>query len=187
MAIVEVGDPSSGDGSVSVGNGALQVYGLQDSSGVSGILGAILGRQVHVIAGDWRGVQYWIDPSHKGSADSAVWMFDPSSMATDVTVDLRTFTNSLPSQSMLNAVDAGAFNEWCRTHGAASIGQAECVPIIPPNFISGSASIGERAGRSVSVITYLIYCAKAVRVMKDLGLRSGDVFPSNFDDLVSAI
>ncbi|WP_341258455.1 MULTISPECIES: hypothetical protein [Gordonia] len=187
MAIKETGDSSSADAYVAFGGGAFQVYDSENSGNMSAIVGAMLDRPVHVIAGDWRGVQYWIDPAHGSVGSNAVWMFDASSMANEKTVDLQKFTELLPSQAMLEAVDSQALTEWMQSHEVSSIGEADCVPLLPPVFASGSIESSRRASRSIETARYLLYCMKAVRVMEQLGLRSGDPIPSNFDDLISRI
>ncbi|TWS24104.1 hypothetical protein FK268_10770 [Tsukamurella sputi] len=187
MATVESGDSSSGDAFVSIGSGAMQVYDANAAGALSGIISAILGKQARVIAGDWRGVQYWVDAAEGGAGSSPVWIFDPSTMGNDKTVDLASFVRLLPSEAMLDAVDTSSFNAWLSSNGRASIGESECVPVNPPQLVSGLENPIDRANYTVSTAEYLIYCAKALRVMKDLGLRSGDPIPDNFGELVSAV
>ncbi|WP_147291053.1 hypothetical protein [Tsukamurella paurometabola] len=186
MATVESGNPSGGDAFVSIGNGAMQVYDAARARDISGIVSAILGKQARVISGDWRGVQYWVEANQEAPS-ARVWIFDPSTMGNDQTVDLATFVRLLPSEAMLNAVEAPLFESWLSSAGLSSIGESECVPVDPPQFVSGLEDPSDRATNAVDTVGYLIYCAKALRVMKDLGLRSGDALPSNFNDLVSAV
>ncbi|GAA1010086.1 hypothetical protein GCM10009551_093490 [Nocardiopsis tropica] len=163
----------------------MQVYDAATSSLISRLVGAILGRKVHVVAGDWRGVVYGVDGEPRAQPAS-VWIFDPSTMGCDPTVDLATFTRLLPTQAMLDAVCAAEFDQWLARSGNSRLEPAECAPVMPPQLVTGEVS-ATRADMAMPIADYLIYCGKALRVMKDLGLQSGDPVPPDFGERINRI
>jgi len=172
------------DAFIMIGGGAVQVYDAATSASLSQIVGALFNRDVRVIAGDWRGAQYWVDDSRE-SSDSTVWIFDPSFMNSEDLLPLAEFMDAVMSEHIFNAVDYDEFTEWLEANGKSAIGQAECVPVVPPQFVSGrEVTTGDRATASFSTAAYILSSAKTFAAMEKLGLNPGDEFPPNFRELV---
>jgi hypothetical protein len=163
----------------------MQIYDGATSATLSQIVGALFDREVRVIAGDWRGVQYWVDGSRE-SSDSTVWIFDPSPMTSEDLLPLAEFMEAAMGEHILNAVDYDEFTDWLKVNGRSAIGEAECVPVVPPQFVSGREDAGNRATASVPTAAYILSSAKTFAAMRKLGLNPGDEFPPNFRDVVSS-
>ena len=162
----------------------MQIYDVDTSIPLSRIIGALFDREVRVIAGDWRGVQYWVDNS-KRESDPTVWIFDPSCMTSEDLMPLADFMDASMSGDVLDAIDYDEFTEWLDVNGRSRIGEAECVPVVPPQFVSGREDADNRAAASFSTVAYILSSAKTFAAMAKLGLKPGDEFPPNFRDLVS--
>ncbi len=161
----------------------MQVYDAGTSDTLSRIVGAIFERNVRVIAGDWRGVQYWIEQEERPEGPT-VWVFDPSTMISEELLPLTDFMEAVLGEHILNAVDYADFANWLDVNGKRSIGQAECVPVVPPQFVSGRADPDSRPGSSFSTSAYLLSSAKTFSAMRQLGLKPGDEFPPDFGEVV---
>lgn len=179
------GEPD--DAFVALGYGALQVYDAETSKINSAIVSAITGEKVRVIAADWSGVQFWVEDRFAVDDDDAmVFMFDPSTMLWDTFVEQTLFVEAITSRSIMGGMEADRLRAWLDEHGLESLPPNTCVPVYPQQFITGSEERETFSAESYSTPDWLIYCAKSLAVMNELGLQAGDPLPHDFDDRVAA-
>ncbi len=175
------------DAFVALGYGAFQVYDAETSKINSAIVSAITAKKVRVIAADWSGVQFWVEAHFAVDDDDAtVFMFDPSTMLCDTFIEQKLFREAIMSRGILAGMEADRLRTWLDEHGLESLPPNTCVPVYPQQFITGSEERETFSEESYSTPDWLIYCAKSLAVMNDLGLRSGDSLPPDFDARVAA-
>ncbi|BDD84622.1 hypothetical protein TPB0596_43850 [Tsukamurella pulmonis] len=176
------------DAFVALEKGAVQVYDAETSAVNSAVVSAMTGRKARVLAGNWTGVQFWVDDDAAAGDDSAmVFMLDPSTMIVDDFVEQGRFVAAILEGSIVAGMEAELLRSWLAERSMESLAPNTCVPVHPQQFLTGSVDARPLSTDSVSTTGWLIHSAKALRVMHDLELQAGDPLPADFTERVAEL